>query len=316
VKKVPEHQRPKHVKQGVGELLFTIDSQCILAECALWHAPEQAIYWVDIVGAKIQSYQPSTKHLVTYEVPHRIGCFAFTEIPNQIIAAFDIGIARYQLDTGELEWLAQPEKHISHNRFNDGRVDRQGRFWAGSMSELDDLQSDKVVKGALYCLSSSSSDTVSCQSKVQEVLISNGLCWSKDGKTMYHADSPERRIYAYDFEPQNALLSNKRVFAETTGHCFPDGSIVDADDYVWNAQWGASRVVRYTPSGKLDLCLSLPVSQGSSVAIGGPNMDWLIVTTAKHSLAPERLLEEPQAGNIFVYQLHGIRGIKEPICLL
>jgi sugar lactone lactonase YvrE len=176
VKKVPEHQRPKHVKQGVGELLFTIDSQCILAECALWHAPEQAIYWVDIVGAKIQSYQPSTKHLVTYEVPHRIGCFAFTEIPNQIIAAFDIGIARYQLDTGELEWLAQPEKHISHNRFNDGRADRQGRFWAGSMSELDDLQSDKVVKGALYCLSSSSSDTVSCQSKVQEVLISNGLC--------------------------------------------------------------------------------------------------------------------------------------------
>jgi sugar lactone lactonase YvrE len=316
VKKVPESKQANQVNQAIGKLLFTINSQCILAECALWHTPEKALYWVDIIGAKIQSYQPDTKQLRTYTLPHRIGCFAFTPVPNEIIAAFDIGIARYQLDSGLLEWLAQPEVHIPQNRFNDGRADRQGRFWAGSMSELEDLQSPDLVKGQLYCLSSSLAGGLSCHSKISKVLISNGLCWSRDSKTMYHADSPARRIYAYDFEPKDATLSNKRVFAETTGHCFPDGSTVDADDHVWSAQWGASRVVRYTPTGKLHLSLDLPVSQASSVAIGGPNMDWLIVTTAKHSLAPERLLEEPQAGNIFVYQLHGISGINEPICLV
>lgn len=316
MKKVPEPKKINERKQGIGELLFSIESQCVLAECALWHVSQQAIYWVDILGAKIQSYQPKTKQLQTYNLPHRIGCFAFTESPNQIIAAFDIGIARYDLESGKLDWLAQPEKHISHNRFNDGRADRQGRFWAGSMSELENLHSQELVKGQLYCVSSSTAGEISCQSKVSDVFISNGLCWSKDSKTMYHADSPARCIYAYDFEPENAVLSNKRIFAETTGHCFPDGSIIDADDFLWNAQWGASRIVRYTPSGEIDLSLELPVSQGSSVAIGGPNMDWLIVTTAKHSLAPERLLEEPQAGNVFVYQLHGIRGIEEPICLV
>ena len=300
----------------VGKLLFSINSQCILAECALWNEFEQVIYWVDIIGAKIQRYCPRTHGVETFDMPYRIGCFSFTPIKNEIIAAFDVGIARYNLVTEQLEWLAQPEKNIKTNRFNDGRTDRQGRFWAGTMNESvaadDDSNLNNIVLGNLYCINANKQ----CDAKVVNVSISNGLCWSKDGKTLYHADSPKRTISAYDFDTRTAQLSNKRVFATTQGHRFPDGSIVDSEDYLWSAHWGASQVVRYNPKGKIDLVVDMPVSQPSSVAIGGPQMDWLIVTTAKHSLAPERLMIEPQSGNIFIYQLHGIEGVVEPVCVI
>lgn len=294
------------------ELLFSINAQCILAECALWNVQEQAIYWVDIIGAKIQRYCVKSRIVRTFEMPHRIGCFSFTPVPNEIIAAFDIGIARYNLISAELEWLAQPEQHLKTNRFNDGRTDRLGRFWAGTMNEVSASDNKNSVLGSVYCVDLNKQ----CAAKISEVSISNGLCWSVDGTTMYHADSPQRTINAYDFDTQTAQLSNKRIFARTEGHRFPDGSIVDAHDCLWNAQWGASQVIRYSADGERDLIVELPVSQPSSVAIGGPNMDWLIVTTARHSLAPERLAAEPQAGNIFIYQLLGIEGIAEPDCLV
>jgi L-arabinonolactonase len=294
------------------ELLFSINAQCILAECALWNEQDQSIYWVDIIGAKIQRCNAKSHAVETFAMPYRIGCFSFTPIQNEIIAAFDIGIARYNLVTEELEWLAQPEIHLKTNRFNDGRTDRQGRFWAGTMNEAYNSEDNDSVLGKVYCFGLDKQ----CKAKIPKVAISNGLCWSADGKTVYHADSPKRTINAYDFDTKTAELSNRRVFAQTQGHRFPDGSIVDAHDCLWNAQWGASQVIRYNVDGSVDLALDLPVSQPSSVAIGGPNMDWLIVTTARHSLASERLAAEPQAGNIFVYQLHGVTGIAEPLCLV
>ncbi|MBF7074224.1 SMP-30/gluconolactonase/LRE family protein [Glaciecola sp. MH2013] len=300
-------------QSSVGQLLFSIPSQSVLGECALWHVQEQAIYWVDILAAKIQRYFPATKQLESFELPHRIGCFAFTEVEGDIIAAFDIGIARYSLLNGDLRWLAQPEMHLRLNRFNDGRSDRQGRFWAGTMCEQDDLSLPTTTPGSLYCLASAGEKPVRA---ISDVLISNGLCWSKDGTTMYHADSVKQSIYAFDFDTRSATISNKREFAITTGHCFPDGATVDSDDHLWNAQWGASQVLRYKPDGSIDIVLKTPVSQPSSVAIGGPDMDWLIVTTAKHSLSAEALANEPQSGDVFVYQLNAVKGIEEPKCKL
>ncbi|MFT5277151.1 MAG: L-arabinonolactonase [Glaciecola sp.] len=301
----------------LSKFLFSINSQCILAECALWHEAQQAIYWVDIIGAKIQRCHYKTHAVEIFDMPYRIGCFAFTPEEDEIIAAFDIGIARYNLKTEHIAWLAQPEIHLINNRFNDGRADRQGRFWAGTMNEANDQDLNLARKGKLYCVDGTDTEgVISCEAKISDISISNGLCWSKDGSILYHADSPKRIIHAYDFDVKTAELSNKRVFATTKGHRFPDGSIVDAQDHIWNAQWGASQVVRYKPNGELDIVIDLPVSQPSSVAIGGPNMDLLIVTTARHSLSAERLPLEPQAGNIFVYQLYDIRGIAEPICLV
>jgi 2-dehydro-3-deoxygalactonokinase len=295
------------------ELLFTIPAQCQLGEGAQWNVQEQAIYWVDILGSKIQRYSVQDKSIETFDLAHRIGCFAFTENKNQIIVAFDKGIARYCLESKKTEWLTKPEAHLKLNRFNDGKADRQGRFWAGTMCEIDDLDSPATTPGALYCVSS---DKTEPAKPIDNILISNALCWSRDGSTMYHADSPKQVIKAYDFCTTNASISNERIFATTQGHSFPDGATVDADDHVWCAQWGASQVVRYSPEGKITAVVKTPVSQPTCVAVGGPNMDWLIVTSAKHSLDNEQLASEPEAGDVFVYQLSGVRGLEEPKCQL
>lgn len=129
----------------------------------------------------------------------------------------------------------------------------------------------------------------------ENISISNGLCWSPDGLTMYHADSPTHEIFQYDFDPNTASVSNKRSFVTTEQMIFPDGSEVDAAGYIWNAQWGGGQVVR---------SLTLPVTNPTSIAIGGPNMDWLIITSAKHSLSAEQL------SDVYIYQLVGINGLQ------
>ena len=127
---------------------------------------------------------------------------------------------------------------------------------------------------------------------------------------MYHADSPTNEIFQYDFDPNTASVSNKRSFVTTEQMIFPDGSEVDAAGYIWNAQWGGGQVVRYRPNGQVDLTLTLPVTNPTSIAIGGQNMDWLIITSAKHSLSAEQLSNESLAGDVYIYQLVGINGLQ------
>jgi len=288
----------------VGELLFTLEVSNILAEGVQWHIARQQIWWTDIQAAVLYCYTPSSEQLQRFEMPHRVGCFGFIESSDRLIIAFDIGIALYDIESESIEWLAQPESCIEGNRFNDGRIDAQGRFWAGTMVEQ---ASNLGQSGSLYRLA----DDQKCTVMITGLTISNGLCWSPDGRYLYHADSPEHQIYRYHFDISSGEISNKKLFAQTPTHCFPDGSIVDAQGYLWNAQWGGSRVVRYSPAGEIDLIVELPVSQVSCIAIGGPNLDWLIVTSAQHQLTADELTREPQAGNVFVYQLYGISGMAE-----
>ena len=286
--------------------------QNTLGECVLWHEQQQAIYWLDIEGATLQKHLVSTQQIETFKLPFRAGCFAFLDnshFPKDIIIAFAQGIARYNVQTEEINWLSQPEINILGNRFNDGRADRQGRFWAGTMIE-DSLNDEQQAH--LYCLD----HQLTCQKVISEISISNSLCWSKNSKFLYHADSQAHKIYQYDFCQHTGNISNKQLFAQTDDNAFPDGSTIDAQDHLWNAQWGSSNVVRYNPKGEQDLVLTLPVTQPSCIAIGGPNLDWLIVSSARHSLSEQALKEQPLAGNIFIYQLHNIQGIPEPKCTI
>lgn len=288
---------------GVGKLLMTIPVGNILGEGVLWDDKTQSIWWTDIEAAEIFNYSITTQSLRTITMPYRVGSFGLTQNAEQLIVAFDRGIALYHLKTREVQWLATPESHLTNNRFNDGRVDRQGRFWAGTMVENGPYPSSDA---ALYCVAHQGQ----CLKVCENISISNGLCWSPDGLTMYHADSPTHEIFQYDFEPNTASVSNKRSFVTTEKMIFPDGSEVDAAGYIWNAQWGGGQVVRYRPNGQVDLTLTLPVTNPTSIAIGGPNMDWLIITSAKHSLSAEQLSNESQAGDVFIYQLVGIYGLQ------
>ncbi|MFT5813007.1 MAG: L-arabinonolactonase [Psychroserpens sp.] len=294
---------------ATATLFKIIPCQCQLGEGVLWHADQQAIYWLDIEASELYRYWLANEKLEKFTLPQRIGSFAFTPRDNQIIAAFEQGIARYNLKTCQLEWLNQPERHISGNRFNDGKADSQGRFWAGTMVEN---ATSSHQRASLYCLD----NQLDCHKKVDDLGISNGLCWNKAGNILYHTDSLSHQIFKYDFCKTTAAITNKRLFASTNASTFPDGSTVDAQDYLWNAQWGSNNVVRYNSNGEIELTIKLPVSQPSCVAIGGANLDRLIVTTAKHGLSGCALSKEPLAGNVFIYQLTSVTGLIEPKCTI
>lgn len=300
---------------AVGALLASIPSQNILGENVLWHPTEQAVYWIDIEAALLLRYQLASAEYSVFNLPQRIGSFAFLQPPESqgkpqdfpLVAAFADGFALYNPLTQALKWLSQPEAHLAGHRFNDGRVDRQGAFWAGTMVENAAVS---TTQASLYRLAT----TGQAQPVLGNLCISNGLCWSLDGRTLYHADSPKHQIKQYPYDAASGTVGAGELFAETPENAHPDGSTIDAAGYLWNAHWGAGKVVRYRPDGAIDLELTLPVSQPSSVAIGGPNLDLLMVTSSKLGLSDRQLAEQPLAGNLFIYQLHGIQGVPENYC--
>lgn len=298
---------------AVGALLTSIPSQNILGENVLWHHTEQAIYWIDIEAALLQRYLVASAEFSTFALPQRIGSFAFLQQgPQQdfqLIAAFAEGFALYNPQTQALKWLSQPETHLAGHRFNDGRVNRQGEFWAGTMVENAAISD---TPAALYRLE----PTGQAQQVFGSLCISNGLCWSLDGRTLYHADSPKHQINQYPYDPATNRVGEPSLFAQTSDNAHPDGSTIDAAGYLWNAHWGAGKVLRYRPDGSIDLELTLPVSQPSSVAIGGPNLDLLLVTSSRLGLSEAQLAQQPLAGNLFIYQLHGVQGVLENHCNL
>lgn len=296
-------------KVTIGNLIKVIDVANILGEGVQWHALSQCIWWTDIQESCLYCYNTKTNQLSRHDMPERVGCFAFIQKDSRILVALATGIALYNFDNKSIVWLDRPELHLTDNRFNDGRVDRKGRFWFGSMIENF---TEKPQSAYLYLLDK----RLKSIPKLGDIEISNGLCWSPDGCKLYHADSPKRQINQYDFDLETAEISNKKHFATTAYGSFPDGSTIDAQGYLWNAQWAGSKVVRYSPKGRVDLVLELPVTQPSCVAIGGPNLDWLIITSARQDLTALQLSTQPQAGNVFIYKLNGVQGIEEEHCVL
>ena len=288
-------------------LLKVIEVGNLLGECILWDDIGQCTWWTDIHNAMLYRYRPADAALEHYALPERLCSFGFIENDERLICAFASGIALYSPFTGQREWLYRPELAYSGTRFNDGRVDRQGRFWSGTMVEgatATDADQREVL-GSLYWVSATSHGKT-----LGAIRISNSLCWSPDAKTVYFADSPCKTINAYDFDTATAAFTNPRAFAVTPGKSAPDGSIIDAQGCLWNAQWGGSSVVRYSPSGEILARLELPVSQPTCMCLGGPELNWLFVSTAREGLDAVQLAAQPEAGNVFVYQAP-FKGLRE-----
>ena len=274
-------------------LIESLKVKNTLGEGIIWDAASACVWWTDIDGSKLYRYQSEDKQLDHWTTPERLGSFALVSDSEFLICGFASGFAYFNPHSGELQWLEKIEQNNPGTRLNDGRADRQGRFWAGSMVESGDRGA-----GALYCFD----QQLQVASKVSGLTISNGLCWSPDSTVMYHTDTPSRRINAYDFDAATGAIANQRCLVRTEKGCFPDGSTVDAEGYIWNAQWGASQVVRYSPIGEVDFILPLPVSQPTCVAFGGPQLDRLFITSATQGFDEQALLAEPEAGNVLVFQ--------------
>jgi sugar lactone lactonase YvrE len=273
-----------------------------LGEGIQWDVETKAVWWTDIQERTILRYLPSTGALDTFAMPERVGSFGLIERSDNIIAAFESGFAIADLTGTIVRWLGKPDAALPGVRFNDGRVDRQGRFWAGSMVETD----PRDARGNLYCTGKDGA----VQRRESGIIISNGLCWSPDSRRMYFADSPLRSIYVYDFDARAGSIANRRVFAHTPDGAHPDGATVDAEGYLWSAHWGAGQIVRYRPDGSVDRSLPVPASQPTCVAFGGADLDLLFVTSARENLSETALAGQPDAGNVFIYKMD-VKGLPD-----
>ena len=241
-----------------------IDSQDLLGECPLWDERTQSLWWVDIHAPAIKRFDGTG--ITVIPMPQFVGSIALRK-SGGLLAALQSGL--YFVEGKAPRLFSQAEKPADH-RFNDGRCDPAGRFWVGTLKDPE-----FTASGTLYCFAPDGCSTVHREG----ISVPNSLAWSPDGRTMYFADSPRHKIWAFDFDAQAGAMSNERVFA-TPHPGFPDGSCVDADGCLWNAEYGAARVVRYTPQGKVDRVIEVPAKEPTCCCFGGARLDTLYITSA------------------------------------
>ena len=270
----------------------------------MWSVREQALYWTDNLGGRIYRLEPESGSDQCFVVGQNVMAIGLRE-GGGLVLALAKQLAFYE-PGGELELLMGVEHDQPRNRFNDGKVDRSGRYWAGTMNDID---WDKP-SGSLYRLDPS----LELRRLQGAVVCANGLGWSPDDRTFYFGESFRYAIFAYDFEPDAGALSERRVFAtvdQSTG-AFPDGLTVDADGGVWSVQNGAGRVVRYAPGGGITHEVDVTLPQPTSCIFGGRNLDVLYITTSRQNLTPEQLARYPLSGSVFAVR-PGVSGLPEPL---
>lgn len=267
------------------------ESFSLLAESPVFDEHSQAFYWVDIPNGLIHRYQTETKEHNTIAVNQPVGSVCLTK-SGKMIAALQNGI-HFITAEGSLQLIADPEADITNNRFNDGKCDAAGRFWAGTMCINGD-----VKIGTLYCMETDQRFSI----KLSGISVSNGLAWSPDNTIFYFIDTPTQCVQAFDFDIRSGQLSNGRVAINIPKEMGkPDGMTIDDQGMLWIALWGGGKITRWDPhSGKLFHQIQLPVSQVSSCTFGGPQLTDLYITTARVGLDDRSLEQEPLAGAVFV----------------
>jgi xylono-1,5-lactonase len=275
------------------------EAQCVwpvgalLGEGPIWSARDNAIYFVDIKKPALHRYSLADGARKSWDMPEQIGWVIERQNAPGFIAGFKSGFATMTLDPLKIEMFAKPEPDRPTNRRNDAKVDSRGRIWAGSMDDEETRTS-----GALYRLD----PDFSWRLMDDHYKICNGPAFNLAGDVMYHTDTGARTIYAFDLSPAGEL-SNKRDFIRFgAGWGGPDGMTTDSQDGLWVAHWGASRLSRFTPDGKLDRTIALPASQITSCVFAGEKLDRMFVTCAAIGLKDEAL-----AGGLFEVD-PGVRG--------
>jgi L-arabinonolactonase len=272
-----------------------LDHRDELGEGPVWSTREQRLYWVDIVGEEVQRAALDGSDHQVWTTPGKVGS-AVPARDGSMVLALRNGLGRLDLKTGLVQDLLTLEDDRPAQRFNDGKCDPQGRFWFGSMH---DLETDPV--GALYRYDGSGS----CTQMLTGVTTSNGLGWSPDGATFYYTDSIARQINAFDFRDDGSI-SDRRIFAQDPAEYVPDGLTVDSEGFVWSAKWDGNRLVRYAPDGRVDRVVPMPVRRPTSCAFAGPELRTLVVTSAAWGLPA--LSPEGLDGSVFLLDV-GVPGL-------
>jgi sugar lactone lactonase YvrE len=273
-----------------------------LGEAPMWNAEEQALYWVDALEPAIYRLDAAGQ-ISSWPMPRPIGSFAFRK-GDGLVGALKNGFCTIDLRSGTVQKIADPEPDKPDNVLNDGKCDRRGRYWCGSR---DGALKDPA--GALHRLD----PDFSCRRMDQGFIVSNGIAWSPDDRTMYFADTRAETVYAYDFDIDDGAISSRRVFFSTRdieGRC--DGATVDADGFYWCALVHGGAIARWDPKGRLDRLIPLPVLQPTMCTFGGRNLDVLFVTSAAALVPAGQRASQPHAGALFAIHGLGVKGLAEP----
>ncbi|MCB1718096.1 MAG: SMP-30/gluconolactonase/LRE family protein [Candidatus Competibacteraceae bacterium] len=277
--------------EKIPKINTVIDTPSRIGECPVWSAEEQALYWVDILEPAIHRLEFATGARTHWRMPSAIGSFGLREQGGAVVA-LRTGFHLFDFATGSLQFLLDPEAEQTENRFNDGKVSPDGRFFAGTMHDVPDRQ----PVAALYRLDPDGS----CHKVLDHLHVSNGLAWSPDGKILYHSDSRAAIIQAFDYDSTSGAISKPRLLATVaneTGR--PDGAATDVEGYYWSAGVSAGVLNRWSPDGKLAAQIPMPCTAPTMPCFGGPDMKTLFVTSLTDGQPAAALAAKPLSGCLF-----------------
>ncbi len=273
-----------------------------LGEGTFWDVAGQALWWIDIFGRTIHRFDPVTGSQRSYPTPEEPGCLA-TRATGGLVLAMTSGFFFWDPKSGRFDPIVDPESDMEATRFNDGRTDRQGRFWSGSM--VIDAKAEPRKIASLYSLDAN----LACRHVLGDIGCANGLAWSPDSHTMYHSDSHTALIRAWDFDPVSGEIANGRTFADLAFiRGIADGATVDVEGCYWVTIPFQGKVLRFDPDGKLMRTIEMPCDLPTCCEFGGANLDILYVTTATLGRSPKELENQPLAGGLFALEV-GVRGL-------
>ncbi|TJV04643.1 MAG: SMP-30/gluconolactonase/LRE family protein [Mesorhizobium sp.] len=282
-----------------------VDVKTTLGEGPLWDVEQERLYWIDSFDGRMFRATADGREIRSWDVPMKIGSMALRKDGGGAVVSLQRGFHLLDFATGDVTLIHDPEPDKPMNRLNDGKVDRRGRFFAGSMDTMEEGPS-----GGLYRLDPDFSVT-----RIDSgIICSNGPCWSPDDRTFYFADTWTGEIWAYDYDIATGAATNRRTFArvDTSRGGAADGSTVDAEGYLWNALVYDGRLVRYAPDGTVDRIVDMPVKKITSVMFGGPKLDTLYVTSMAKPPLPRFPGDGVLRGSLFAITGLGVTGVAEP----
>lgn len=287
------------------DITCVVDARAELGEGTLWDPARGVLWWIDIWKKLIHCYDPATGADETWDAPEYLGCLGL-RAKGGLVVTMVSGFHFFDPATGVFTPIADPEADLPTTRFNDGKPDRQGRFWSGTMFEAPGRPIEFV--GALYRLD----PDLTVHRMIDGIGCANGLAWSPDGATMYFADSHAGAAWAYDFDAATGDIANRRTFIDmTTSGGVADGATVDAEGCYWLTIPVTSKVCRFDPDGRLMQTILLPTDLPTCCEFGGPDLDILYVTSAVLRRPDAHFVGQRFQGGLFAIHA-GVKGLTLP----
>jgi sugar lactone lactonase YvrE len=279
-----------------------IDSRCELGEGPFWHPLQERLFWFDILNKTLFSATSGGIMVDRFTFDATVTAAGVIDSDNLAVASA-AGLFRLQLSTDTREIIIPLEPDSTTTRTNDGRVNPAGGFWIGTMGLSEP---GKIAAGSLYQVRGGEVTKL-----LSDVFIPNSTCFSPDGRTAYFADTIAGTIRKVAIDHETGLPTGEwSAFADTSHPGGPDGSVVDAEGFVWNARWGGSSVIRFAPDGRVDRVVKLPVSRVTCPAFGGKDLKTMYITSAREGMSAAELAAEPMAGSVFAIELD-VPGLPE-----